>query len=148
MIKGEKLPLIVLNSESDRHDAFKAADIAVAASGTVALELAMIDVPHLIAYKVSPLTAFLVRHFIKVEFVNLSNILLGREIVPELLQENCTEEKILYYLNELLQKGDLYKRQMAGFAKVKEILGFNEQTPSANAADIIFEIIEKKNECL
>ena len=57
-----------------------------------------------------------------------------------------TEEKILYYLNELLQKGDLYKRQMAGFAKVKEILGFNEQTPSANAADIIFEIIEKKNE--
>ncbi|MBO7097657.1 MAG: lipid-A-disaccharide synthase [Alphaproteobacteria bacterium] len=142
-IKNSKLPLIVLNTETDRHDAFKASDVAVAASGTVALELAMIDVPHIIAYRVSPLTAFLARHLLKIQFVNLSNILLGRAIVPELLQENCTKEKILYYVEQFLKKGDIYKKQMDGFQKVRQILGVGEQTPSANAADIIFKMIQE-----
>ena len=142
-LKNSKLPIMITTTETDRHDAFKAAEVAVAASGTVALELAMIDVPHLIAYRVSPLTAFLVRHLLKIEFVNLSNILLGRAIVPELLQENCTKEKILYYVNRFLKKDDLYEKQMQGFEKVRQILGVNEQTPSANAADIIFNLIEK-----
>ncbi len=140
MVKDSKLPLIVVTTEYDRHDVFKAADVAIAASGTVALELAMVDVPHVIAYRVSPLTAFLARRLLKIQFVNLSNILLGREVVPELLQENCNQQKILYYVTELLKKGDLYQRQMEGFAKVKEILGLNEQTPSANACDVLLKI--------
>ena len=144
IIKDSKLPIIITTTESDRHDALKASEAAVAASGTVALELAMIDVPHMVAYRVSPLTAFLARHLLKIEFVNLSNILLGRLIVPELLQENCTKEKILYYLGRFLKKDDLYEKQMEGFEKVRQILGFDEQTPSANAADIIFKLIEDK----
>lgn len=144
LISKTDLPIIVLNTEADRYDALKASEVAVAASGTVALELAMIDVPHLIAYRVAPLTAFLVRHLLKIEFVNLSNILLGRAVVPELLQENCTKEKILYYINRFLKKDDLYEKQMEGFEKVRQILGIAEQTPSANAADIIFKVIENK----
>lgn len=144
LVKDSKLPIIVLNNETDRHDALKASEAAVAASGTVALELAMIDVPHLVAYRVSPFTAFLVRHLLKIEFVNLSNILLSRAIVPELLQENCTKEKILYYLGRFLKKDDLYEKQMEGFEKVRQILGVQEQTPSANAADLIFKIADKK----
>ena len=140
MTQHTKLPLYILNTEYDRHDAFKASDVAVAASGTVALELAMVDVPHIIAYRVAPLTAFLARRLLKIEFVNLSNILLGREVVPELLQENCNKDKILYYLGELIKKGDLYQKQMDGFKKVKEILGLNEQTPSANACDVLLSI--------
>lgn len=138
------LPIIVVKTESDRHDAFCAADLAMAASGTVALELAIVKVPHIIAYKVAPLTAFLVRHFLKIQFVNLTNILLGREIVPELLQENCSKEKILYYMNEFIKKGDVYERQMEGFEKLKSVLGFGEQTPSANACDIILKLIENR----
>lgn len=144
LISKTDLPIIVLNNEADRYDALKASEVAIAASGTVALELAMIDVPHLIAYRVAPLTAFLVRHLLKIEFVNLSNILLGRAVVPELLQENCTKEKILYYVNRFLKKDDLYEKQMEGFEKVRQILGVSEQTPSANAADIIFKIIKEK----
>lgn len=144
MVKETNLPVIVVNTESDRYDAFHAANVAVAASGTVALELAMVDVPHIIAYRVSPLTAFLARHFLKIEFVNLTNILIGREIVPELLQENCAEDKILYYVNELIKQKDLYQRQMDGFEKVRKILGLGEQTPSDNAADIIFKMAHKK----
>jgi len=145
MVQNTTLPVIVLSSEYDRYDALKASEVAVAASGTVALELAMVDVPHIIAYRVAPFTAFIARHFLKIQFVNLSNILLGREIVPELLQENCTEDKILYYVSELLKKGDLYERQISGFQKVKEILGMGEQTPSANAADVIFKIVREKH---
>ena len=144
MVTESGLPIIVVNTESDRHDAFCASSIAIAASGTVALELAMIDIPHIIAYKLSALSAWLARHFLKIQFVNLSNILLGREVVPELLQENCNEDKILYYVDELLKKQSLYERQMEGFSKVKELLGVGEQTPSANACDVILDIINKK----
>ena len=144
MVKQTDLPIIVLNTETDRYDAFHAAKVALAASGTVALELAMVNVPHLIAYRVSAFTAFLARHFLKIEFVNLTNILLGREIVPELLQENCTDQKILYYINELIKKTNLYEKQISGFEKVREILGLGEQTPSSNAADIIFQIADQK----
>ena len=111
------------------------------------MELAICDIPHIIAYKVSPLTAALVRHFIKIQFVNLSNILLGREIVPELLQERCVPASICSYIEPFLEKrGDWYDRQMEGFKKVRQILGQGEQTPSENAADILLEYIkcEKK----
>ncbi|MBE6451670.1 MAG: lipid-A-disaccharide synthase [Alphaproteobacteria bacterium] len=144
MIKNCNLPIIVVNNESDRHDAFCAADVAIAASGTVALELAMVDTPHIIAYKLSAVSAWLAKHFLKIQFVNLSNILLGREIVPELLQENCNVENIIYHVEELLKKQALYERQMQGFSKVKEVLGLGEQTPSANACDIIFNLADKK----
>jgi len=143
MVEESGLPVIIVNTESDRYDAFRAADVAIAASGTVALELAMVDVPHLIAYRVSPLTAWLARHILKIQFVNLSNILLGREIVPELLQEDCNVERILYYVEEFLKHDILYERQLEGFAKVREILGWGEQTPSANACDEILRIVDK-----
>lgn len=143
MVEASKLPIIVVNNEGDRHDVFVASDLAVAASGTVALELAMVDVPHVIAYRVSPLTAWFARHFLHVQFVNLSNILLGREIVPELLQEDCNIDKLLYYAEEFLKKGSLYERQIEGFAKVRKVLGLGEQTPSANACDVILKIVDK-----
>ena len=123
-----------------------ASEAAIAASGTVALELAMVDVPHIIAYKVAPLTAWLAKHFLHIQFVNLSNILLGREVVPELLQDDCNVQNIIYHVEELLKKGALYERQMEGFAKVKEILGLGEQTPSANACDVILSIVNKNND--
>ncbi len=148
MVEKSHLPIILVKTESDRHDAFCATEAAMAASGTVALELAIIKVPHIIAYKVAPMTAFLARHFLKIQFVNLTNILLGREIVPELLQENCTPEKIVYYMSEFVKKENLYEHQMQGFEKLREVLGFGEQTPSANACDIIIKIIEsQKKKC-
>ena len=146
-VKKSKLNILVVDTEADRYGAFRSSSAAIAASGTVALELAICDIPHIIAYKVSPLTAALVRHFIKIQFVNLSNILLGREIVPELLQERCVPANICSYIEPFLEKrGDWYDRQMEGFKKVRQILGQGEQTPSENAADILLEYIkcEKK----
>lgn len=142
MSRNAGVPLVIVESEKERYDAFKAAKAAMAASGTVALELAISNVPHVIGYRVSDFTAMLLRRFMHIEFVNLSNILLGREVVPELLQERCVTSNICMYLQELLKHGDLYEKQMAGFAKVRQILGLGEQTPSENAADVILQEIK------
>ena len=146
MVKQElqkyNLPVLVVEIQQDRYGAFRASSAAIDASGTVALELAICDIPHIIAYKVAPLTAFLAKKFLHIQFVNLSNILLGREIIPELLQERCVKGNLRNYILELLRQEDLYHRQMEGFAKVRKILGQGEQTPSQNAAEIIFEIIK------
>ena len=74
MVRGSGLEILVAESEEDRHNAFVASEAAIAASGTVALELAIADIPHIVAYKVSPFSALLVRHFLHIQFVNLSNI--------------------------------------------------------------------------
>ena len=144
MLQNTPLPILVLENEQDRYGAFRASAAAIAASGTVALELAICDIPHIIAYKVAPLTAFLAKKFLHIQFVNLSNILLGREIIPELLQERCVKGNIRNYILELLRHEDLYNRQMEGFAKVRKILGQGEQSPSENACDVVLEIINHK----
>ena len=144
-VQQSGLPILVVETQADRYGAFRASSAAIAASGTVALELAICDIPHIIAYKVSPFSAMLARKFLHIEFVNLSNILLGREIIPELLQERCVPGNIRSYITELLRHGDLYEKQMGGFAKVREILGQGVQTPSQNACDVILELAARKN---
>ena len=86
-------PVTVVDG-TDKADALAAADAAIAASGTVALELAMAGLPTVIGYRLNALTALLARRLLKTRFVNLINIILDREAVPELLQENCTPDNL------------------------------------------------------
>ncbi len=102
MLNGWKVPYVMTSGKKERYDAFAASQAALAASGTVSLELAMAGVPHLIAYKVSPLTGYIAKKLLKIRFVNLINLLANREIIPELLQENCTVDKVLDTLKALL----------------------------------------------
>ncbi|MBR2033723.1 MAG: lipid-A-disaccharide synthase [Alphaproteobacteria bacterium] len=144
VVAESKLPIQVVETQEERYQAFQASEVAIAASGTVALELAICHIPHLVAYKVSALTAWIVGKIMKIQFVNLSNIMLGRLVVPELLQEQCTANIITNKTLELLSKGDLYEREMDGLAKVKDTLSNGKQTPSENAADFILEMVSKK----
>ncbi len=143
-VKDCGLPLIVVETQDDRYDAFQASEAAIAASGTVALELAICHIPHIIAYKVSKLTAWIVSRIMKIQFVNLTNIMLGRLIVPELLQEQCISGNIAARISELLSRGRLYEREMEGFAKVKDTLSAGKQMPSENAADFVLELVSRK----
>ena len=95
-------PHLVVTGEKTRYDAFAAASAALAASGTVSLELAMAGVPHLIAYRMNPLTAAIARRVLKIKYVNLINLLEDAPIIPELLQENCTPERMTATLRSLL----------------------------------------------
>lgn len=143
MVNSSGLHIEIVEGDEERHNAFQDADLAIAASGTVALELAIVDVPHIIAYKVPKITEWIARHCIHIQFVNLTNILLGREIVPELLQQDCNPDNIMAYIEQFLNKQSLYKRQMEGFEKLRQKLGMGEQTPSDNACKAIMELIAK-----
>lgn len=142
MTEDCNLPLTVLETEADRYGAFQASSAAIAASGTVALELAICHIPHIIAYKVAPLTYTLAKHLVKIKYVNLTNIMLNRPVVPELLQEKCTPQNIVHEILELLKNGSAYEKQMQGFTEVRQYLSCGNQTPSQNAADEVLRLIK------
>lgn len=138
-LKNWSIPYVVVEGERDRYDAFAATDVAIAASGTVSLELAMADVPHLIAYKVNKLTGLLAKLLLKIKYVNLINILSGREIIPELLQENCTPDKIAEVAEGLLSADSKdVKHHMS-------VLGFGgDMTPSEIMAGHIIKMAKQE----
>ena len=88
----QKLPVRVMNAHADM--ACQAADVALVTSGTATLEVALCQCPMVISYKISSLTYAYVKHKIKVPYVGLPNILLGKNVVPELLQHNATPQKL------------------------------------------------------
>ena len=100
-----------VTGEKERYDAFAASDVALAASGTVSVELAMAGVPHLIAYKVSPLTGIIARKLLKIRFVNLLNLMVDKEVIPELLQEDCTVDNVVETLRGLLEHPEQATRE-------------------------------------
>ncbi len=131
------VPHVIVQGEKERYDAFAASDIAIAASGTVSLELAMAGVPHLIAYKVSKLTGWMARKLLKIRFVNLINLMADKAIIPELLQEDCTVEKIVETAEILMQNGE--QDTESGLSQLG--LG-NEMLPSEKIASIIINMVK------
>lgn len=144
LVEEKGADILVVTTQADRYAAAKTAVGAIAASGTVALELAIVNVPHLIAYKVPAITAWLARRLTKIKYVNLTNLLLDELIVPELLQEDCTKEKLLSTAEDLLnQKSELYIREQTGFDILRRELGFGREHPSERAADIVLTAIKE-----
>lgn len=139
--------VLVINNSEDRHLGIRAAKAAMAASGTVSLELAISGIPHLIAYKVSPLTAFIARRFLKIWSVNLPNLIMNERIVPEMLQEECVPEKISKELKKILTSGSSPAR--LDFLKKTEelntLLGSGKIYPSQRAAEIILKAIKESD---
>ena len=135
--------ILIINTQEERYSAVQSACVAIAASGTVALELALVGVPHLIAYKAPKLTAWLIRRIANIKYVNLTNIILDKLIVPELLQEDCNTENIYNHTKELLNKGDTYKREVEEFEKLRQALGMGKLKPSQKASDIILNLIKE-----
>src|ERR1700744_884497 len=88
--------------EREKYDAFAASNAALAASGTVALELAMAKLPHVVAYRLNPLTHAVVRRMVKIDYIHLLNLILGREAVPELIQDECTPDRLATAVAHLL----------------------------------------------
>ncbi len=136
-------PVTIVATDADKYDAFAASKAALTCSGTVAIELAMSRLPMITAYRVSPVTAFLYRRLIKAKFANLVNIMHDRLIVPELLQENCTPDKLSGAIHMLLQDETIRQRQIDGLASVAGWLGRGSFIPSERAAETIIDTIQQ-----
>lgn len=139
--KAWPLPTIVVEGDQDKYDAFAASTAALAASGTVALELALAGVPAIIAYRIHPLTYRLYRRLIRVSYVNLVNIMLDRALVPELLQQDCTPEKLAGAVDRLLTDPAARQAQKDGVAQVARWLGQGDVPPSRRAAEAVLKVM-------
>ncbi|MGB0747770.1 MAG: lipid-A-disaccharide synthase [Magnetospiraceae bacterium] len=136
------LPVTVTDDPKLKADLFAAADVALAASGTVALELAMAGLPNVIAYKVSPLTAWIGRRLIKTPYANLVNILLSKLVIQERIQEACTAEILSDDLRRLLEDPDARAAQVTGMAQALEMIGKGGRSPADRAAAAVLEQIQ------
>ncbi len=132
---------ILVTELGDKHDAYAAASAALTKSGTSTLELALAGVPMAVTYRVNPLSASLARRLIKVPYVAMVNLLAGRELVPELLQERCRADLLAGTVIELMRDTSVASAQRDGFREVVESLRPPRGTPSDAAAQAVLDVL-------
>lgn len=124
----------------DKYDAFKAASVAIAASGTVALELALTGTKTVICYKVSKLTEYLLRFLLNTRFISIPNIIMDEEIMPELLQEDCNFNRISCEVDSLINSRAAVEDKLKEF-RTSILEGVSDASPSSKAAEIVLRLI-------
>jgi lipid-A-disaccharide synthase len=142
-VKNWKVEPRIVIGEPEKRAAFRIARAALAKSGTVTLELALAGVPMVTAYKVGAVEAWIMRRAIRVNSVILANLVVGENVVPEFLQEECTTDKLSRALREVLEDSPLRRRQVEAFAKIDTIMSTGDQPPSVRAADIVLAAMRK-----
>ena len=142
-VKNWKVEPRIVVEESEKRAAFRIARAALAKSGTVTLELALAGVPMVTAYKVGAAEAFILRRAIKVNSVILANLVVGRDVVPEFLQEDCTAENLARALREVMAATPARASQVDAFAGIESIMTTGGVSPSVRAADIVLATVRK-----
>ena len=137
------VPTLVVENEKEKFDAFAASDVALAASGTVALELAMAGTPAVVTYRINPVSAWIARRLIKVRFAHLVNLILDREVVPEFIQESCRPDFLAAALEDLLGDAQRREKQKEGYAEALKQLGHGGPPPSSRAAKVVLAVMAK-----
>ena len=137
---------IIVRGEAAKFDAFAASRAALAASGTVALELAMARLPMTVAYRLSRPTEMLLDRVLKVRTVNLVNLILGRSVVIEHLGPFCAPERLAATLVELIRDEAVRAAHREGYDAAMRLLGAGDLSPSLKAADKILEIIAARRQ--
>jgi lipid-A-disaccharide synthase len=131
----------IVDGGADKYAAMRLARVALAASGTITLELALAGTPSVVAYKVDPIIASL-RFLVRVPSVVLANLVLGRNVYPEFLQEDCRAEKLAAALLPLLADTEARKAQLNDLARTPEKLRLTSSSPSTAAAETVLSVIE------
>ncbi len=134
---------IVVTDENEKYQAMQACTVALAASGTVTLELLLAETPMVVAYKVSKLTEWIMRPLMTTKFAALPNILAKEQIVQEYLQDDCSPETLQKALYQLITNWDLNQNQRSKLRSLKHMLGDGNHAPSELAAGVILEICHK-----
>lgn len=120
--------------EGHTWDALAQAELALAASGTVTIEAAMLGTPMVTFYRVNALSWYLQRWRVRTPFLTMVNLVAGRLVVPELIQEEMTAARIASEASRLLSEAEARQTMCAGLLEVKQMLG-SERDPMEIAAD-------------
>jgi lipid-A-disaccharide synthase len=140
---GWAAPAIVAEGARDKYDAFAASDAALAASGTVSVELGLAGVPMVIAYRLNLASAVWLRLLLRVKYVTLINIVLDRGVVPEFLQNRCRPGPIAKEVAALLAGAPARVRQLDGIREAMAHFDVGREAPSARAAETVLEVIRR-----
>ena len=132
---------ILVTDIAEKFDAYAASNAALTKSGTSTLELALASVPMLVTYRVHPITAWIVRRTVKVKYASLLNLLAERPVIPELIQEDCTPEKLASELQVLLTDQAAGAAQVSAYRPVLEALRPPEGLPSEAAAAAVLALL-------
>jgi lipid-A-disaccharide synthase len=132
---------IIIRQPEEKYDAYAASGAALAASGSVALELAMARLPMVVAYRLNPLTEELLDRILKVRQVNLVNLILGEPLVDELLRERCAPDRLAAAVLRLIRDERVRAAHRAGYDEAMRRLGAGGVSPSLRAADKVLEIV-------
>jgi lipid-A-disaccharide synthase len=135
------VPPLVVTDIDDKHDAYAAAAAALTKSGTSTLELALAGVPMAVTYRVNPLTGAIARRLIRVPHVAMVNLLAGREVVPELLQQDCTPARLAATVGALMGDAAAAAAQRSAFHEVVAGLKAPYGTPSEAAAREVLAVL-------
>ena len=142
-VKGWPVQPRVVVGDKEKRAAFRIAHAAFVKSGTGTLELAIAGVPMVAAYKVGAVEAAIMRRAIRTSSVILANLVIGENVVPELIQEDCAPDKLLPALRDILADSPLRRRQLKAFARLDAIMSTGKQPPSVRAADIVLATLRK-----
>lgn len=134
-------PRIVIG-EDEKRAAFRVAHAALAKSGTVTLELAISGVPMVTAYRGGAVEAFIAKRVVKLTSVILANLVIGDNVIPEYLQEDCAAKKLAPALREVMTESPLRRRQLMAFASLDAIMATGGVSPSAKAADVVVGMLD------
>ncbi len=133
----------VLTSQDEKYAAFRRARAALAKSGTSTLELALAGVPMVTGYKVARPEAWVGRLLIKLPSVILPNLILGRNVVPEFLQRDCSAENLARELAPLLSDTPERKLQVEAFGELDRMMALGEAAPSVKAAAVVLATMRR-----
>jgi len=142
-VKDWKVVPRIVVGEQEKRAAFRIANAALAKSGTVTLELALAGVPIVAAYRAGAVEAWIVLRAITVKSVILANLVVGENVVPEFIQEDCTAESLAGALGEILSDSPMRQRQLKAFARIDDVMSTGNQPPSVRAADIVLAMLRK-----
>ena len=133
-------PRLVIG-EDDKRAAFRIAHAALAKSGTVTLELAIAGVPMVTAYRGGTVEAFIAKRVVKLTSVILANLVIGDNVIPEYLQDDCTALTLAPALREVMTDTPLRRRQLQAFARLDAIMTTGDVSPSAKAAEVVVGLL-------
>ncbi len=119
-------------------DALAAADLAVIASGTAALQAAFLMTPMVAIYKLSPLTYHIVRHMLRIKYITLVNLLLDKPVVSELIQGMASPENVIKELDLIITDGARKNEMLLAFSEVRKM--FEGKRPSLRVAEMVGEL--------
>jgi lipid-A-disaccharide synthase len=122
--RGDALQAVgVTCVEGATYDALAAADCAIVASGTATVEAALLGTPMVVIYRVTPVSAFLLRRMIRAPFIGMVNLIAGKQVVPELIQEQFTPAAVGREVRRLLVEPEAREEMKAELAQVRTRLG-------------------------